>query len=132
MFGSSYANRASAYARIGTETSVESASPHKLILMLYDGALLSVRTASAAMRSGDIPTKGASVSKAINIITNGLKASLDLSVGGELAIRLDALYEYMSERLFYANLHNNEAALDEVVNLLSNLREAWTEIADKH
>lgn len=132
MFGSSYANRASTYARIATETSIESASPHKLILMLYDGALLSIRTASTAMQNGDIPTKGASVSKAINIITNGLKASLDLGVGGDLAIRLDALYEYMSERLFYANLNNNPAALDEVANLLSSLREAWTEIADEN
>jgi len=131
MFGTSYANRASAYARIGTETSVESATPHKLILMLYDGALLSISTANAAMRDKNIPAKGAAVSKAIDIIVNGLKVSLDLEAGGELAARLDALYEYMADRLLYANLHNNAAALEEVSSLLSSLREAWEGIADQ-
>ncbi|AWI75215.1 flagellar export chaperone FliS [Azoarcus sp. L1K30] len=131
MFGTSYANRASAYARVSTETSVESATPHKLILMLYDGALLSLRTAAAAMRNKDIPTKGAAISKAIDIITNGLKVSLDLEAGGEIAGRLDALYEYMAERLLYANLHNNEAALDEVCGLLGSIREAWEGIANQ-
>lgn len=131
MFGTSYSNRASAYARIGTETSIESASPHKLILMLYDGALLSLRTASTAMQNKDIPAKGAAVSKSIDIITNGLKVSLDLEAGGELANRLDALYEYMVDRLLYANLHNNQAALDEVTGLLGSLREAWEGIADQ-
>lgn len=131
MFGTSYANRASAYAKIGTQTSVESATPHKLILMLYDGALLSIATASTAMRNKNIPVKGAAISKAIDIITNGLKVSLDLEAGGELAGRLDALYEYMTERLLYANLHNNEAALDEVAGLLAGLREAWEGIASQ-
>jgi flagellar protein FliS len=131
MFGTSYANRASAYARVGTETSVEAASPHKLIMMLYDGALLALRTAAIAMRNKDIPTKGQSISKAINIIDNGLRVSLDLNAGGDLAGRLHALYEYMSERLLYANLHNSEAALDEVVGLLGSLREAWAGIADQ-
>lgn len=132
MFGStSYSNRAAAYARLGTETSIESASPHKLILMLYDGALLALRTASVAMESKDIPGKGKAISKAIDIITNGLKVSLDLNAGGELAERLDALYEYMSDRLLYANLHNNQAALDEVAGLLASLREAWQGIADQ-
>lgn len=131
MFGTSYANRASAYSRLGTETSVDSATPHQLILMLYDGALLSLRTASTAMQGKNIPAKGAAISKAIDIITNGLKASLDLEAGGDLAGRLDALYEYMSERLLYANLHNNQAALEEVSGLLASLREAWAAIADQ-
>lgn len=131
MFGTSYANRASAYSRLGTETSVDSATPHQLILMLYDGALLSLRTASTAMQGKNIPAKGAAISKAIDIITNGLKASLDLEAGGDLAGRLDALYEYMTERLLYANLHNNQAALEEVSGLLASLREAWAAIADQ-
>jgi len=131
MFGTTYGNRASAYARISTETSVESASPHKLVLMLYDGALVSLRTAKVAMENKDIPTKGNSISKAIDIILNGLKVSLDLNAGGELAERLDALYEYMAGRLLHANLHNNPAALDEVVGLLGSLREAWAAIADQ-
>lgn len=131
MFGTSYANRAAAYTRIGNETGVESASPHKLILMLYDGALVALRTASVAMQNKDIPTKGRSISKAIDIIMNGLKVSLDIKAGGELAERLDALYEYMADRLLHANLHNNQAAMDEVVGLLGSLREAWAAIADE-
>lgn len=128
MFGSS-SNRASAYAKVGVETGVSTADPHKLILMLFDGAILSIATAAAAMERNDISTKGQSISKAIEIIVNGLKASLDPVAGGELAGRLDALYVYMGERLLYANLHNSRAALDEVRNLLATLREAWAGIA---
>lgn len=111
------------------ETGVATASPHKLILMLFDGAILSITSAAAAMEKKDIPTKGQAISKAIEIIINGLKASLDLEAGGELADRLSALYDYMSERLLYANLHNNRAALDEVTSLLQGLREAWEQIS---
>ena len=68
------------------------------------------------------------MSPAVEIIINGLKVSLDLSAGGELAQRLAALYDYMSDRLLYANLHNSQPALDEVAGLLATLREAWAEI----
>ncbi|NMG45885.1 flagellar export chaperone FliS [Aromatoleum toluvorans] len=128
MFGSS-SNRASAYAKVGVETGVSTADPHKLILMLFDGAILSIATAAAAMERNDISTKGQAISKTIEIVINGLKASLDLNAGGELASRLSALYDYMTERLLYANLHNSRPALDEVRGLLETLREAWAGIA---
>jgi flagellar protein FliS len=128
MFGS-FSNRASAYAQVGVETGVGAADPHKLILMLFDGAILSITTASAAMGNNDIPAKGHAISKAIEIIVNGLKASLDEDAGGDLASRLAALYDYMSERLLYANLHNSRATLDEVSELLNTLREAWESIS---
>jgi flagellar protein FliS len=102
-----------------------------LILMLFDGALLQVRSAGIAMEKKDIPAKGQAVSKAIEIIINGLKVSLDMNAGGDLAERLAALYDYMSERLLYANLHNSQPALDEVAGLLATLREAWAEIASQ-
>lgn len=130
MFGST-ANRANAYAQVAVETGVSTANPHKLILMLFDGALLQVRTAGVSMQNGDIPAKGMAISKAIEIIINGLKVSLDTNAGGELADRLSALYDYMSERLLYANLHNNPAALDEVSELIVTLREAWASISDQ-
>lgn len=125
MFGSYSSNRAAAYSKVGVETGVGAADPHKLILMLFDGAILAVSAASTAMAQKDIAAKGQAASKAIEIITNGLKASLDVSAGGELAERLAALYDYMGERLLYANLHDNAAALDEVASLLQGLREAW-------
>ena len=123
------ARRADAYASVGVETGVSTADPHQLILMLFDGALLQVGAAAAAMESGNVPGKGAAVSKAIEIITNGLKVSLDYEAGGELAARLGALYDYMTHRLLYANLHNSQPALDEVTKLLSELKSAWAEIA---
>ena len=127
MFASSM-SRAAAYASVGKQTSVATASPHDLILMLFDGAIVSIGTAAIAMDAKDTPTKGNAISKAIEIIVNGLKVSLDMNAGGELAQRLAALYDYMAERLLHANLHNSRAALDEVGKLLRELREAWVQI----
>jgi flagellar protein FliS len=121
----------SAYANVDLETGIASASPHKLIVMLYDGALVALRTAKTNMTAGNIPAKGAAISKAITIIDNGLRVSLDKTSGGAIADNLDALYEYMSRRLFQANLQNDVAIVDEVHNLLADLRGAWVQIGDK-
>lgn len=120
-----------AYANVDLETGIASASPHKLIVMLYDGALVALRTAKANMVAGNIPAKGVAISKAITIIDNGLRVSLDKTAGGTIAENLDALYDYMSRRLFQANLHNDVAIIDEVHNLLADLRGAWAAIGDK-
>lgn len=117
-----------AYTSVGLETGVPGADPHKLILMLYQGALLAIASAKNQMQRKDISGKGASISKAIAIIDEGLKASLDSNAGGELAQNLSALYEYMCQRLLAANLKNDTAALDEVSRLLSELKEAWEAI----
>jgi flagellar secretion chaperone FliS len=127
MFGS-MKNGASAYAKVGVETGVLAANPHKLIVMLFDGALVAVATAIEQMKNKDIPGKGMSISKAIMIIDNGLRASLDKNVGGEIAANLDALYEYMSHRLLVANLNNQPEVLEEVHRLLSELKSAWDAI----
>ena len=74
--------------------------------------------------------KGQSISKAIDIITNGLRASLDPEAGGELPERLGALYDYMCLRLLHANLKNDAAALAEVAALLGEIKGAWEEIAN--
>lgn len=128
MFGSMTRNSANAYAKVGLETSITSASPHKLIAMLYDGALTALAKASHQMKSGDVAGKGNSISQAISIIDNGLRASLDQKSGGEIAQSLDALYEYMSGRLLAANLNNQPEYLDEVRNLLKELKGAWDQI----
>lgn len=128
MFGQK-SSAAAAYASVGVETKVSTADPHQLIVMLYDGALLAINKAAASMEAGDIPNKGASISQAITIITNGLKASLDMEAGAEIAERLAALYDYMAQRLLQANLQNSRPALDEVSALLNELREAWVGIA---
>lgn len=117
-----------AYSKAGIEASVRDASPHKLISMLFDGAIVSVGMAKNHMRLNQIPAKGLAISKAIAIIDDGLKVSLDETAGGELAANLKALYEYMSNRLLVANLKNDTDALDEVARLLAELKGAWDQI----
>src|SRR3954468_9771651 len=127
MFGSRQTG-VSAYAKVGMETGVVAASPHKLIVMLFDGALVALNGALHGMRNGDIGEKGKSISKAIMIIDSGLRAALDKKAGGEIAEGLDALYEYMSARLLTANLPHQHEMLDEVHKLLADLRDAWNTI----
>lgn len=129
MFGSRHTG-VSAYAKVGMETGVAAASPHKLIVMLFDGALVALSNALLGMRTGNIGEKGKSISKAIMIIDSGLRAALDKKAGGEIAEGLDALYEYMSARLLAANLNNDPAIVEEVQRLLTELRDAWNAIAD--
>ena len=116
------------YNKIGVESGVTAADPHKLVSMLYQGALLAIANAKNGILHNDIPAKGAAISKAIAIIDEGLNASLDKKVGGDLAQNLSSLYDYMVMRLVAANLKNDMAALDEVARLLSDLKSAWDNI----
>ena len=127
MFGS-VQKGANAYASVGLETGVSTASPHKLIVMLFDGALTSLSIALVDMRAGNVAGKGRAISKAIRIIEEGLRASLDKSAGGAIAGSLDALYEFISSRLLQANLHNREDYIEEAQRLLGDLRGAWLAI----
>lgn len=117
-----------AYKNVGVENGVGSADPHRLTLMLFEGALLSTNAARIHLDNGDVQLKGSAISKAIEIISNGLKVSLDFEVGGELAQRLASLYDYMCARLLHANARNDVAALAEVSTLLRELKEAWEQI----
>jgi len=114
-----------AYAKIGIESGVSAADPHKLIAMLYQGALLAIASAKNGILRKDLPAKAAAISKAFAIIDDGLNASLDKKVGGDLAGNLSSLYDYMCIRLTQANLSNDMAALDEVARLLNDLKGAW-------
>lgn len=127
MFGSTQSG-AKAYATVGVETGVVAANPHKLIVMLFEGALVAIRTAVQQMQKGNIPEKGMAISKAIMIVENGLRASLNKKAGGDIAESLDALYEYMGKRLLEANLKNDTKILEEVYTLLMELKTAWDAI----
>ena len=127
MFGTKRSG-ANAYANVGVETGVMAASPHKLITMLFEGAIAALSAALVHMDAKSIAAKGTAISKAITIIDNGLRASLDKNVGGEIAINLDALYTYMSERLLQANLDNSSEMIREVITLLADLKGAWESI----
>ena len=121
-------NAAHTYANVGLETGVIAASPHQLIVMLYDGAELAVRMAIKHMNEGDLAKKSAAITKASTIILDGLRAALDFRQGGDLAQQLDALYDYMNKRLMLAHLNNQSAPLEEVLGLLRELRGAWQQI----
>lgn len=127
MFGSAQTG-VNAYAKVGIETGVAAASPHKLIVMLYEGAMIAVSMAAQHMRARNIAAKGQAISKAVMIIESGLRASLDKKAGGEIAESLDSLYEYMGNRLILANLKNQPEILEEVHGLLAELKSAWDEI----
>lgn len=129
MFGSKL-NPLKAYETVGLETAVGHASPHKLILMLFEGAKQALIQARAGIESKDIPKKGVAISKAIDIILNGLRVSLNMEEGGNLSQDLYALYDYMGRRLLHANIHNDIVAIDEVMRLLGELHTAWIEIGD--
>ena len=130
MFGSSK-NGANAYAKVGLETGVVAASPHQLTLMLLEGAMTAIVNAGMHMQAREIEKKGNSISKAIMIIENGMRASLDKKAGGEIAASLDSLYDYMGRRLMLANVHNDQAMLKEVHGLLGGIKSAWEEIGNK-
>lgn len=113
------------YARMDVETGVAGATPEMLIVMLYDGAIRAIAAARVRMEEGDQQAKGQAISKAIGIIEEGLRGSLDAAAGGELGSNLSDLYEYMSHRLMLANLRNDPSMLDEVSDLLRALKTAW-------
>lgn len=115
------------YNSIGVSSSVESADPHRLIQMLMAGALEKIATAKGHMERGEIAQKGGHISWAISII-DGLRASLDLETGGEIAQNLDDLYDYMTRRLARANVENDPVLLDEVISLMKSVKGAWDEL----
>jgi flagellar protein FliS len=128
MFGH-HQSPTSAYAQVGLESAVRSSDPHGLILLLFEGAASAMSLAMLHMEQKNVAQRGVNISKAIDIILNGLKACLDLESSGELGERLSALYEYIVQRLLWANMKSDAAALQECINLLGEIHSAWAEIA---
>lgn len=118
------------YQSVNRQTSIIDADRHKLIQLLFDGALERIMMAKAQIQAKNIEGKNKLLGKAVEII-GGLRGFLDQEKGGELARRLDALYEYMELRLFQANIKNDVAAIDEVVGLLKEIKSGWDGIRPK-
>ncbi len=118
------------YQRINTQTSITDADPHKLIQLLYQGALERINMAKAKLQAKDYDGKGKLILKSMDIIS-ALRGFLDKEQGGELAGRLDTLYEYMERRLWEANARNDIDRLDEVSNLLRSIKEGWDGIREE-
>lgn len=124
MFGMNKSG-ANAYSHVGLETSVVEASPLKLTIMLYEGAITACIQAQQALAQNDIQKKGELLNHAVSIIESGLRASLDLREGGDIARNLDALYQYMTMTLIRANLNKRAEKVAEIQQLLMGLKAAW-------
>ena len=118
-----------AYAKIEVESAVMSASQQQLVIMLFDGALSALVRARLFLADGNSTAKGLALSKASNIIENGLKVGLVENNGDELTQNLIALYAYMVRRLLHANVNNDASAIEEVENLLRYIADGWKEVA---
>ncbi|KAB0548729.1 flagellar export chaperone FliS [Pseudomonas argentinensis] len=116
------------YQNVNTQAQAADASPHRLIQMLMEGGLTRLAQARGAMERGQFALKGELIGKAIGII-GGLREGLNFEQGGELAHNLDNLYDYMNRRLLEANLKNSVEPLDEVADLLRNVKTGWDAIA---
>src|SRR5690554_8003219 len=105
----------------------ESASPHKLIQMLFDTYLVRVDQATLAIENQDMNAKGTAISKALAIM-GGLEEGLDLEKGGELAENLQSLYRYVRQRLLVATNSNEVEPLREARELIFQIKDAWDQI----
>jgi flagellar protein FliS len=126
-----YRNAAASYAEVRVETGVAGARPIDLVVMVYEGAIEALGKAATQMRAADIAGKNASITRAIRIIDEGLRATLDPR-GGEITANLAGLYDYMGRRLLQASARNDVAMVDEVRGLLLELKSAWDELASRN
>lgn len=119
------------YRQNHVQGGVESASPHRLVQMLMEGAVEKILAAKGFMANNNIPQKGEQISWAISII-DGLRGSLNETEGGEVAANLRSLYDYMERRLIKANLDNDPEILDEVGVLMNEIKSGWDQIPQEY
>ena len=126
----SHAAKLAAYSSAQAHGGVAAADPHRLIVMLLDGALERIATARGCMTRGDTAEKARLINRAVSIIGE-LRSSLDLNSGGPIAVNLGELYDYMCRRLLKATAENRVEMLDEVTKLLHEIRAAWVAIPNE-
>jgi flagellar protein FliS len=120
------------YRKVSVDSNLAVASPHRIIQMLFAGALERLAQAKFAIVQGDIEKRGIFMSKAIGIVA-GLNSSLNMDAEGDVAGNLNHLYDYMLRRMSEANINSDTVAIDDVATLLKTLKEAWDAIPqDKH
>ena len=125
------AKEVKAYQQTGVVSEVEDASPHRIIQLLFEGAIDKIAIAKGFMQREEFGSAGSHISWAISII-EGLRTSLDHSAPGELSDNLESLYEYMKQRLYDANKNHEVALLDEVSDLLKTIKSGWDEIPEEY
>lgn len=107
---------------------VNGASPLQLVVMLYDGALRFMEAGKFAMANKDLDKQNHNLKKAQSIISE-LMACLDMNQGGEVATNLMSLYNYTISQLVEANMKDDPAGIDRSMQVFSQLRESWVELA---
>ncbi|MDN3919777.1 flagellar export chaperone FliS [Roseateles violae] len=117
------------YHQTSVQTGLEAASPHQLVVMLFDGLVDAIAQARGAIAADNVELKCRAIGRALRIVDEGLKGALDMKAGGDLAADLSALYSFVIQRLTDANLHSDEAALEECKRVITPIREAWLAIA---
>lgn len=116
-----------AYKKVSVDSQLSAASPHKVVQMLMAGAIERLIQGKAAMMQGNIAMKGERLGKALDIIIS-LRSCLSMEDGGDIARNLDQLYEFMISQISSANIANDPQPLDDVVEILREIKSAWDQI----
>ena len=115
------------YGQVKNVTGVAQSNNVELIQMLFDGLVESLSAAKGHIQHNSIADKGKAISRATRIVL-GLQGALDFEKGGELAINLNDLYNYVTRRLLRVNLRNDLVALEEIYGIMTEIREAWKQV----
>ena len=115
------------YGQVKNDAQTMYASPHQLVLMLFDGAVEAMSMTMGAIQHKNIELRGKQSTRAISII-NGLRDCLDMETGGELADNLYSLYQYMAQELFRAAFKNDVETIENVQATLKDIRGSWEKI----
>lgn len=122
-----YGRNLKAYKKTNLEAELSVADPHRVIQMMYEGLIERLSQAKGAIMRHDYEYKADRISKAVGII-NGLQSALDNRSNPELGQRMFALYDYMKELLTKASVSLDTATIDEVINLILPIKQAWDQI----
>jgi flagellar secretion chaperone FliS len=120
-------SKLAAYQSVAVHGGVADGDPHRLVLMLMDGALERMALARGYLDRGQIAKKTQALHQCVNIV-NELRGALNIAEGGALALNLRDLYDYMLRQLLKANSANDSECIKEVTVLLSEIRNAWLAI----
>lgn len=120
-----------AYKKVSVDSQLSAASPHKVIQMLMAGAIERLVQGKAAMAQGNIAVKGERLGKALDIVIS-LRTCLSMDDGGDVAQNLDQLYEFMISQISLANMENNPQSIDDVIDILREIKSAWDQIPNEY
>jgi flagellar protein FliS len=116
-----------AYKKVSIDSQLSAASPHKVIQMLMAGAIERLIQGKAAMQQGNTAVKGERLGKALDIVIS-LRTCLSMDDGGDIASNLDSLYDFMIRQISHANQNNESQPIDDVVDMLREIKSAWDQI----